>query len=223
MNAAFPGLSADMYRFFWDIAFHNDPAYFEENRARYKESVQQPLLLLARLLTPAALEADPQFCQRPAYILSRIRRDTRYSKDKSPYRDHAWLSYRYPGVSQGESFVLYAEFERESWGYGMGMYYSNTEAMQRFRARMLAEPARFLSLISEPAFASRLVPQGELYKKPRHFAEDERLLPYINRKSLSFCFSSPDLDKTLRPQLADELTEAFLVMKPVYRFLMGLD
>ena len=223
MNGEFNGLPADMYSFFWDIAFHNEPSYFEENRGRYKESVQLPLMQLARVLTPAALKADPNFCQRPAYIVSRIRRDTRYSKDKSPYRDHAWLSFRHEGMSQGESFVLYAEFERESWGYGMGMYYSNSELMRIFRERILARPQHFLALVDEPHFSACLAPQGELYKKLRHPADDARLLPYLNRKSLSFCYSSPDLQRTLTPMIADELTDAFLRMKPVYRFLMGLD
>jgi uncharacterized protein (DUF2461 family) len=49
---------------------------------------------LALLLTPAALEIDPDFNTRATSVVSRIRRDTRYSHDKTMYRDHVWLGYR---------------------------------------------------------------------------------------------------------------------------------
>ncbi len=218
----FQGLTEDAYRFFWEIAFNNDRAFFEANRARYQESVAKPLKALVTLLAPAALEIDPGFNVRPAAALSRIRRDTRYTHDKSMYRDHAWIGFRHPGTMLSESFVIYAEFEREQYGYGMGMYGSNSTLMQLFRTRMLAEPERFLSLVENETFRARFTADGELFKRPRFADAPEALRPYLNHKGLSFHFSSPQVSRTMRPEIVDELTEALLLMKPVYRFLMGL-
>ena len=219
----FQGLTEETYRFFWEIAFNNDRVFFEANRARYQENVAKPLKELTLLLTPAALEIDPDFNVRPASVISRIRRDTRYTRDKSMYRDHAWLSFRHPGKMLSESFVIYAEFEREAYGYGMGMYESNPALMQEFRARMLAKPHRFLELVTDKPFAERFTPRGDLFKRPRFQDAPEELRPYLNRKGLSFCFSSPQVSRTMRPEIVDEITEAFLIIKPVYRFLTGLD
>lgn len=219
----FQGLTEDTYQFFWDIAFQNDGAFFEANRERYKKNVYQPMKELAILLTPTALEIDPEFNARPASIVSRIRRDTRFSHDKTMYRDHAWLGFRHPGKMLSECFVLFAEFERESYGYGMGMYGPNATLMRAFRERMLARPQKFLALVNDPKLQAKFEVTGESFKRPRYHDAPEGLLPYLNRKNLSFFYSSPNLKQTLSPEIADEIIEGFNLLKPVYRFLTGLD
>lgn len=219
----FQGLKEDMYRFFWEIAFQNDVAFFEPNRGRYKENVQKPLLELAQELVPSVLMLDDRLNTRPSTCVSRIRRDTRYSKDKSPYRDHMWMNWRLPNTYLSECFVLYAEFERESYGYGMGMYGPVPALMKEIRERILARPETFLSLISESSFQERFNLQGQAYKRQKYTEAPERVLPYVNMRSMSFCFSSEELGNTLKPEIADEIKEALMIMKPVYRFLMGLE
>ena len=143
----FTGFTQDTYRFLWELAFNNDRAFFEANRARYKQVVYEPLHELTLALIPAVAEIDGRLNVRPASTISRIRRDTRYSKDQSMYRDHAWLGYKMPGSLVSESFCIYAEIEREGYGYGMGMYAPNSEMMRALRERMLARPQTFLSLL----------------------------------------------------------------------------
>lgn len=219
----FTGCPEEMYRFFWEIAFQNHREFFEANRERYRMLVQQPMLALAERLLPTALSIDPRFQTRPSAIVSRIRRDTRYTKDKSPYRDHVWLGFKPAGMRTSECFVLYAEFERERYGYGMGMYAPEPALMAELRARMLARPKHFLELVEEQRFRGRFEVFGESYRRPRFTGCEAPLLPWVNRRSLGFSFASPALSRTYSPQIADEILEAFALLKPVYRFLMGLD
>ena len=219
----FQGLNEDTYQFFWEIAFNNELSFYEANKERYKKNVYEPLKELAIERTPTAQEIDSAFNVRPSTIVSRIRRDTRYSRDKTMFRDHAWLGFRRPGGLLSESLVVYCEFEREGYGYGMGMYGSNPELMREIRPRLLAKPQKFLSLVSDPAFTARFETVGDLFKRPKITEAPEGLLPYLNRKGLSFCFSSPNLSKTLTPEIKDEIEEGFRLLKPVYRLMMGLD
>lgn len=219
----FQGFNEDTYQFFWEIAFHNEASFFEANRERYKKNVYEPLKQLTIELAPIAQEIDPDFNIRPSGVISRIRRDTRYSHDKTMYRDHAWLGFRRPGSMLSESFVVYAEFERESYGYGMGMYGSNPALMREIRPRILAKPQKFLSLVEDKAFQSRFSLEGDEFKRPRFTDAPNGVLPYLNRKGISFCFSSPNLKNTLKPEIADEIKDGFQLLKPVYRFMMGLD
>ena len=219
----FQGLKEDTYQFFWEIAFHNEQSFYEANKDRYKKNVYEPLKELAVSITPAAQEIDGEFNVRPAAVISRIRRDTRYTHDKTMFRDHAWLGFRRPGGMLSESLVVYAEFEREGYGYGMGMYGSNPALMREIRPRILAKPQKFLSLVNDPAFTSRFEVMGDAFKRPRFTDAPEGVLPYLNRKGLSFCFSSPNLKNTLSPEIADEIVEGFQLLKPVYRLMMGLD
>jgi len=219
----FHGCPEEMYQFFWEIAFQNYREFYEANRERYKKLVQEPMRALAEEILPTALEINPNFNQRIGSIVSRIRRDTRYSKDKTPYRDHAWLAFKPADKRTSECFVVYAEFERNSYGYGMGMYAPDAAQMNAMRERILARPQLFLSLVQNDRFAERFVVEGQLYRRPKYKDYDETLLPWLNRKSLSFCYSSQAISKTYQPELVDEIIDGFHLLRPVYRFLMGLD
>ena len=168
----FQGLNEDTYQFFWEIAFNNEQSFYEANKERYKKNVSEPLKELAIELTPTAQEIDRAFNIRPSTVVSRIRRDTRYSRDKTMFRDHAWLGFRRPGGLLSESLVVYCEFEREGYGYGMGMYGSNPELMREIRPRLLAKPQKFLSLVNDPAFTARFETVGDMFKRPKITEEE---------------------------------------------------
>ena len=218
----FQGCTEEMYRFFWEIAFQNNAAFFEANRERYQRVVKAPMFALARDLLPEALAIDPDFDQRIPVIVSRIRRDTRFTRDKSPYRDHVWLGFKYAGRHTSECFTMYVYFDREEYGYGMGMYAPDAAMMTEIRERMKARPDHFLSLVQNPAFTERFVMTGEHYHKPR-FTGSDSLTPWLNLKSVSFLHTSKDIEKTTHPEIEDELKEGLALMKPVFRFLKGLE
>jgi uncharacterized protein (TIGR02453 family) len=219
----FTGFTEDTYRFFWELAFQNEKAFFDANRDRYRKNVYTPLRELTALLTPTVEEIDGGLCTRPSLVISHINRDTRFTKDKAPYRDHAWLGFRMGDTRISESFVLYAEFGREGYGYGMGMWGNQPELMQTIRRPILDKPDQFLALVGEKRFQGLFTLEGEAYKRPKFPDAPERIRPYVEQKHISFCYFSTDLKPTMRPEIADEVREAFLIMKPVYRFLKGLD
>ena len=222
-NAGFQGFTPDAYRFLLELRFNNNKEFFDQNRARYHEVLKRPLTQLAQELLPTALEIDPLFNQRMTSILSRIHRDTRYTKDKSPYRDHAWLSFRHPGSRISEGFCLYYEMGPEHYGYGMGMWGANSELMQVIRARILAAPTEFLAE-AEALLAAGFIAEGECFKRDRFPTAPEALKPYLNRKGFSFCYEVPSLSPTMRAELLPELQDAFRRMGRLYRFLfMGKD
>ncbi|MDL2258069.1 DUF2461 domain-containing protein [Eubacteriales bacterium OttesenSCG-928-K08] len=220
---AFKGLTEDAFRFFWEISFQNEKSFFEENRERYEREVKIPMRLLAQDIAGYAQDVDPNFITKPTSVVSRIYRDTRFSRDKSPYRDHVWLAYKYPGKRLGESFVLYAEVERDSYGYGMGMYAPEPAYMNEIRKRILARPQLFLSLVHEPKLCERFTLYGDEYKRPKCPDAPEELWPWLNKRKISYSFSSQDISRTMRPELVDEIKEGFDIIKPLYRFIQGID
>ena len=86
----FTGFPEETLRFFLDIRFHNQINYFEEHRQDYIRDVQTPFYAFISELAPRMQRIDPQMEIRPHKCLARIRRDTRFTKDKSPYRDYHW-------------------------------------------------------------------------------------------------------------------------------------
>ena len=83
-------VTSETFRFFRDLSRNNRTEWMDSNRDRYKQCVVQPLRALCEELAPAVLKLDPQFetSGRTGANLSRINRDIRFSRDKSPYRTH---------------------------------------------------------------------------------------------------------------------------------------
>jgi len=81
-------VTSETFRFFRDLSRNNRTEWMESNRDRYKQCVVQPLRALCEELSPAILKLDPQFetSGRTGANLSRINRDIRFAKDKTPYR-----------------------------------------------------------------------------------------------------------------------------------------
>ena len=64
---------------------------------------------------------DPQMEIRPHKCLARIRRDTRFTKDKSPYRDHLWLLFRRAAEPREQSLNFWFELGPQNYGLGHGV------------------------------------------------------------------------------------------------------
>ena len=109
----FTGFTDETVQFFLDLRFHNYTEYFHEQHERYVNVVQSPFYELIRDLSDAARKIDPVMEIRPHKCLSRIHRDTRFSKDKSPYRDHLWFLFRREGEPREKSLFFYGEFGPE--------------------------------------------------------------------------------------------------------------
>ena len=116
----FTGFTDETVQFFLDLKFHNSTEYFHQHHDRYVETVQQVFYSFIDELAPDMLKIDPEMEVRPHKCLSRIHRDTRFSKDKSPYRDHLWLLFRRAAEPREKALMYFFEFGPDRLNWGMG-------------------------------------------------------------------------------------------------------
>ncbi len=85
----------ETFRFFRDLSRHNRTEWMATNRERYKTQVVEPLRQLLDALAPAVRKLHPGFdtSGRTGPSLSRINRDIRFAKDKTPYRTQMYLLF----------------------------------------------------------------------------------------------------------------------------------
>jgi uncharacterized protein (TIGR02453 family) len=112
------------FRFFRDLARNNRTEWMEANRDRYKECVVQPFRALCEELTPELLRLDARFdCRgRTGANFSRINRDTRFAKDKTPYRAQMYLKFAVPFPGKAESGQLYVGISAKTVTAGFRIY-----------------------------------------------------------------------------------------------------
>lgn len=117
----FKGFSQDTIQFFLDIRFHNEVSYYHENKHRF-EKVKTEFAKLIQSLAPSMTLVDEQMDFRPGKALARLRRDVRFSKDKTPYRDHLWFLLRRAGEERDGSPMFWFELAIEKATLGVGVW-----------------------------------------------------------------------------------------------------
>jgi len=217
----FTGFPREMLSFFAAIRFNNNKAFFEDNREAYEEYVRAPLIALAEALAPVVQEIDPLLDGRAARAVSRIHRDTRFSKDKSPYRDYMWIGYRRAGESSEETCGFYFDISDSAAHWGCGYYHARPEAMQRLRDTMLEKPKQVLKAVAEPAFARTYALMGDSYARQYQPPEGlaAPLKPLYSKKNVYAEHSLEDMEALFSPSLAERIAGDFHVAAPFYNLL----
>ena len=133
--------SQETFRFFRELGRNNHKPWMDANRERYRAVLVEPLRELLERLTPAARKLNPQFAVggRVGENFSRINRDTRFARDKSPYRTQMYLFFAEPeGGAQ-----LYVGLSADSVTCGFRVYSEGRTSplVQMGRARGGENPA----------------------------------------------------------------------------------
>ena len=140
-----PIFTADTVRFFRDLSRNNNKPWMDANRDRYRSSVVEPFRRCLDALAPAVRKLNPQFVTsgRVGENLSRINRDTRFARDKTPYRPHMYLFFT---DSAGEAGQLYVGISADALTCGFRIYggEKTSPLVQIGRARG-AENSRWLA------------------------------------------------------------------------------
>ena len=214
----------ETFRFFRDLARNNHTEWMEANRERYKQCVTLPFRNLCEALAPFMLRLDSRFdtSGRTGANFSRINRDTRFAKDKTPYRAHMYLKFSAPFAGEGETGQLYTGFSAETVTAGFRIYQGSKR--KESALGLIAEP-RLLENPRWPAQQKkRLSSRYESYwystKKgewTKHSGwpvspEDwKKLQGWIVRRKLGIAAAS-------KPSFPAELTKIFRELYPVLRF-----
>ena len=96
----FEGFTAETIDFLWELRMNNSREWMEENRDRYKRVLKEPFDSLAAALVAESIAFGGREMK---CSVSRINRDIRFSKDKSPYRASRWVVL-YDAALQGTAW-----------------------------------------------------------------------------------------------------------------------
>lgn len=124
MAPANPVFTRETFRFFKELGRNNRTPWMEANRERYKSAVVQPFRCLLEELSQAVLELDSRFdlSGRTGTNFSRINRDIRFAKDKSPYRTQMYLKVSVPAPGNGDTGELYVGVSTDTVTAGFRIY-----------------------------------------------------------------------------------------------------
>ncbi len=142
----FPGFGPEQFSFFRQLSRNNRKEWFDRNRERYQRHIVGAFRALLRELEPFALELNPDFemLGKTNRNFSRINRDIRFARDKSPYRTQYYLYLFVPVPGESHSSArLYVGLSADAVTAGFSIYDGGRESPMNtiFRPKVL-EPGR---------------------------------------------------------------------------------
>ena len=217
----FSGFSAETLGFLRGLQANNTKAWFEAHRGEYQEHLLRPFQLLVAELSDFMLTIDPHFETRPAVdrTISRIHRDTRFTKDKSPYRPRMWLTFKRPRKDWKKAPAYFFEISPNTYRYGMGFYSATRVTMDRLRQMMDDKSREFQDILSKYRKQDIFQIEGEQYKRIIDLNKPAEIQEWYQRKNLYLVCNRKIDERLFSRQLIDDLTSGFGLLATLYHYL----
>ena len=228
-TSRFTGFRPEAVDFLVELAQNNDRSWFQPRKEEYERLLKDPMEALVVALAERFEARGLPLLADPKRSVSRIYRDTRFAKDKSPYKANVYA--RFPWVGAGSGHDASDDGGHTASGYfnvmpgesyvGGGMWRPERERLDAFRAAILDEPDRVRAAFEDPGFLAELGPvrsHEALKRVPAGLPPDHPMADMFRFKDVVFGRQMSD-DEIRSPDLPDVLADAYAAALPVFRFL----
>ncbi len=221
MKNSFPGFPKEGIAFLRALRKNNDREWFTPRKAEFEETVRKPMIELVSALHREMMRFAPQYVGDPAKCVYRIYRDTRFSKDKTPYKTFASALFMRQGFDKYSGGACYyfslSPTEIEIAG---GIYMPDRDVLLEVRQHIADNHKEFRKILAAPKVKKLFGDlQGEqLSRVPKGFDADHPAQDLIRRKNfLLDVMLDPKIATT--PDLFKELAARIEAMTPFIEFL----
>ncbi|KIC64811.1 DUF2461 domain-containing protein [Chryseobacterium taiwanense] len=212
-------LSPEVFGFLKKLNKNNNREWFTENKNLYTESQQNVIAFLEDLLKEMS-EFDEELAKIDAKkSLFRIYRDTRFSKDKIPYKTNFGASLGMGKGSQKGGYYLHLE-PGKSFIAG-GIYMPESAVLKELRKEISLYGNEFLAILKNKDFKKHfpeLDQDDKLKKVPQGFEKEDPMAEFLKLKNFIVVYYLKD-EEILNKNAAKNLAKVFKLMKPLNDFL----
>lgn len=211
--------------FLFENRLNNSKEWFHSHKADYETYVLQPLVELVEQLTSTMLEIDPSFIIIPkcTKTISRIYRDTRFSKDKSLYRSNMWLTFMRDKKLYHGCPAYYVDISGEGYECGVGYYKASSETIRTYREMILNREPSFLRAKECLEKMDGFTHYNDLLKRSKAPDQPADIRDWLDRRGIGVSKLSQDFDTMFSPQFAQALSGDLLGLKPIYEFYQAVE
>ena len=208
--------------FLEELAANNNRDWFKENKSRYEEQVLDVALRFIQSMQDPLHAMAPRFVALPTRVggsLMRVYRDTRFSKNKTPYKTNIGIQFRHEQARDVHSPGYYVHIDPEQVVVGVGMWRPDSEPLRQIRERIAARPGEWQRACAGASFRRHFELGGETLKRPpRGFDAGHECIDDIKRKSF-IAVRSFDVEACLKPRFQQTVESSFRMAEPFMRFL----
>jgi uncharacterized protein (TIGR02453 family) len=178
-------VTPQLFEFLSELAENNDRAWFEAHRSRYEDAVREPLRAFIREVE-APLESISTHIvaddRKSGGSLFRIHRDTRFSKDKSPYKTWAAVQFRHEAGKDAHAPGYYLHLQPDNVLMGAGVWHPAREALESIREEIVERPGAWFETRDAMVAAGFQFAGESLKRPPRGYDPDHPAIDDLRRK-----------------------------------------
>jgi len=218
----FPGFQPTIFRFLNELAGNNNRPWFRENKSRYEREVLEPCLAFIRAFGPRLKKISPLFVasdRRVGGSLMRVYRDTRFSKDKSPYKTNVGIQFRHEFGPDVHAPGFYVHIAPDECFLAVGAWRPDRTSLGRIRQAIVDHSDRWRRASRDKKFREHFELRGDSLKRPpRDFPADHPLVEDLKRTDF-IALGELSKQDVLDEGFLDRAAKAFAAGRPLMRFL----
>ena len=212
----------NLFKFLSQLKKNNNREWFQKNKSRYEQDVRDPLLrFIADFATPLH-KISKHFTADPRPVggsLFRIYRDTRFSKDKSPYKTMAAAHFRHEAAGDVHAPGFYLHLESTDAFLAVGIWQPDSDTLKKIRQAIVSHPERWKQVTSGKKFGTTWVFWGEKLKRPPvGFDPKHAYIEDIKRKDFVVVHALSEKD-ACDTGFMDRIADLYKIAAPFMQFL----
>ncbi len=184
---SFNGFRPTFFSFFRDLANNNNRAWFAQSKPRYQKEVVTPMLSFIEAIQAPLGDLAPHYRAIPKMVggsMFRIYRDTRFSNDKRPYKEHAAFHFRHEQGKDAHAPGYYLHLEPGKVFFGAGIWLPPAEKLAVIRETIMDSPSAWARVKNDPKIVEYGGIQGKgLKTAPRGVDRKHPQIEDLRRKS----------------------------------------
>ena len=213
-------ISAAAFEFLRALAANNERRGSRRTAATYESAVREPVAALVASVATELIRRGFPLDGDPKRSMFRLHRDTRFSKDKRPYKTAIGAVWFRQGSGKGGAGVLYFHLDPAGCFAAAAFWHPEPEVLDSIRERIRVHPDQFLAMVEQLRRAKLGFSEDEMLSRmPKGFEDLKgspveialRLKHFIVRRDLS---AKAVQGKGLADKIADLAEEA----APLLRF-----
>jgi uncharacterized protein (TIGR02453 family) len=220
VSSKFSGFSPDALAFLRALKRNNRREWFQPRKEKYEALIKAPMCELIECLNQELARFAPQYITAPQKAAYRIYRDTRFSKDKTPYKTHISAIFPRSNAVKREGAVFYFHFTEKELLIFSGVWNPERDELLAYRNHIQESHEELTEILAEPKLRRAFGPlQGDqLSRMPKGFPVDHPAEGLLRRKQW-YLENTMDAKVLFSSRLPQELAKRFELTTPFLEFM----
>ncbi len=221
-SLSFAGFPIETSRFLVELTKNNKREWFKENKHRYECHVLAPALDFINAMEPRLEKISPYLTaigKRTGGSLMRVYRDTRFSKNKTPYKTNIGIQFRHELGKNAHAPGFYLHIQPENCFLGTGIWHPDSDSLAAIRTSITENSSVWKRARDGKRFAEQFRFGGDRLKRPpRGYAADHPYIEDLKRKDF-IAVSEFSIGRIRSKNFIDEVAMRYATAKPLMKFL----